>query len=72
MPYSYYNERRVLGAIITGEKPRHPTNDEANISDALWSVIEECWQDDPLKRPTTAALESRLQAIYSGLGDEQA
>ncbi|KAK0187089.1 kinase-like domain-containing protein [Armillaria mellea] len=72
VPYSYYNDRRVLGAIITAEKPQRPTSDQAQISDALWSVIEECWQDDPLKRPTAAALESRLQAIYSGLGDEQA
>ncbi|SJL06714.1 uncharacterized protein ARMOST_10056 [Armillaria ostoyae] len=72
VPYSYYNERCVLGAIITGEKPRCPTSEEANISDALWSVIEECWQDDPLERPTAAALESRLQVIYSGLGGEQA
>ncbi|KAK0436365.1 hypothetical protein EV421DRAFT_1907980 [Armillaria borealis] len=72
VPYSYYNEPRVLGAIIAGEKPRRPTSDEANISDALWSMIEECWQDDPLERPTAAALKSRLQAIYSGLGGEQA
>ncbi|PBK62674.1 kinase-like protein, partial [Armillaria solidipes] len=72
VPYSYYNEPRVLGAIIAGEKPRRPTSDEANISHALWSVIEECWQDDPLQRPTAAALESRLQAIYSEPGDEQA
>ncbi|KAK0234764.1 hypothetical protein EDD85DRAFT_955606 [Armillaria nabsnona] len=67
VPYSYYNERRVLGAIIAGEKPRRPTNDEAKIPDALWSVIEECWWDDPLQRPIATALTSRLQAVYSGL-----
>ncbi|KAK0218852.1 kinase-like domain-containing protein [Armillaria fumosa] len=72
VPYSYYNDRRVLDAIIADEKPRRPTSDEAQISDALWSVIEECWQDDPLKRPRAPALGSRLQAIYSGHKDEQA
>lgn len=72
VPYSYHNERRVLGAIITGEKPRRPANDGAPIPDALWSVTEECWQDDLLKRPRAAALGSHLQAIYSVLGDEQA
>ncbi|KAK0200424.1 kinase-like domain-containing protein [Desarmillaria ectypa] len=73
VPYSYYNERRVLVAIIAGERPRRPTSEEANISDVPWSVIEECWRDDPLQRPTAAAaLASRLKATYSGFGDEQA
>ncbi|KAK0447468.1 kinase-like domain-containing protein [Desarmillaria tabescens] len=72
VPYSYYNEPRVLGAIIAGEKPRRPTIEEASVSDVLWSVIEECWRGNPLQRPTAAALASRLKAIYSALEDEQA
>ncbi|KAK0436368.1 kinase-like domain-containing protein [Armillaria borealis] len=72
IPYPYYNDVLSALAINAGKKPRRPTSDEANISNALWSVIEECWRDDPLQRPTAAALESRLQVIYSGLGGEQA
>ncbi|PBK83302.1 kinase-like protein, partial [Armillaria gallica] len=65
VPYPNYNDARVALAIKAGKKPRRP--DKANISDALWSVMEECWCYDPLQRPTATALASRLQAIYSGL-----
>ncbi|GLC54191.1 hypothetical protein PLESTB_000833300 [Pleodorina starrii] len=44
------------------------------VSDAAWSLIESCWQQDPVQRPTMAEAEAQLRVLLgemegSGLGE---
>ncbi|KZT29112.1 kinase-like protein [Neolentinus lepideus HHB14362 ss-1] len=54
---NYYIEKRVAA----GERPERPL--EA-IPDAVWDIIESCWQDDPKDRMSMKNAWIRLKALH--------
>ncbi|KAL2918543.1 U1 snRNP protein [Polyrhizophydium stewartii] len=45
--------------ICDGERPERP----AGVSDGLWSVIVDCWQQDPERRPAFGEIVQRLEPL---------
>lgn len=49
-------------AVMEGIRPRRPTPQVApQLTDALWSLIQDCWKQDPLVRPTMSEVVQRLE-----------
>jgi hypothetical protein len=57
--YPPFHELNELGAamkIISGQRPARPAT--ALCSDALWTLITDCWNHDPRSRPTMVSVLS--------------
>jgi serine/threonine protein kinase len=50
------NDMAVGIKVIRGHRPSRPEM----ISDSLWTLLEDCWAQDPDKRPTMAEIVQRL------------
>ncbi|KAJ7902435.1 kinase-like domain-containing protein [Mycena leptocephala] len=50
------NDMAVGIKVIRGHRPSRPEM----ISDNLWTLLEDCWAQDPDKRPTMAEIVQRL------------
>jgi len=62
LPYSQYlNEAAVAVAIWNGEQPKRPSGEV--VSDELWAVIQQCWDEDPTKRPSSDNLITLLKGV---------
>ncbi|EIN03830.1 kinase-like protein [Punctularia strigosozonata HHB-11173 SS5] len=64
-PYSNYNAFHLafLAKMMRGELPPQPTEPEVvanGLDDSLWSLLLDCWQTDPTKRPTIDEVIARL------------
>jgi len=67
LPYSQYrSEPAVAVAIWNGERPERPP--AGVVSDKLWTVIRQCWADDPMKRPPTNDLITLLNGLRNDIG----
>ncbi|KAL2913882.1 hypothetical protein HK105_206616 [Polyrhizophydium stewartii] len=62
VPFSDGIESHDAAAKIkAGERPSRPVG----VPDALWRLIEDCWQQDPAKQPSFAQVVERLEAMPS-------
>ncbi|KAF7346673.1 Protein kinase domain-containing protein [Mycena sanguinolenta] len=54
-------ESAVIAAVLAGSRPS-PTAPFANntASQAVWDLIQDCWQENPQMRPTAAQIVERL------------
>lgn len=51
--------------VRSGIRPQKPLNtsqawNSAGLTEAVWSLMEECWKEDPTKRPSISQVLSRL------------
>ncbi|KAK1230558.1 hypothetical protein PQX77_006358 [Marasmius sp. AFHP31] len=71
--YSYgcvaYEVKRDIAVgpcIMNGARPERPTDiPNLQMSDELWTVMEECWKTEPPERPSAGDLRARLIEIES-------
>ncbi|KAH8116148.1 kinase-like protein, partial [Phellopilus nigrolimitatus] len=53
LPYAQFSsEPPVILAIFKGERPSKPKTLNTRSSSTFWKLCEECWDNDPNKRPT--------------------
>jgi len=53
VPFHLHNNQRVISMVIAGERPSRPAvSPEFGLSDKLWGMMENCWDQQPAKRPT--------------------
>ncbi|KAL0568482.1 hypothetical protein V5O48_013501 [Marasmius crinis-equi] len=50
---------QIIMAVLNGSRPPRPEN----CPDALWQIIEKCWTEDALVRPSASAVASELGRI---------
>jgi len=55
------NDTAVIMAIINNLRPRKPTN--LPLADALWPILQQCWEQSPDKRPDMLAICEELDRI---------
>jgi len=48
-----------LHVIEQQERPEYPNS----MNKTLWTLIQDCWQPDPTRRPTFSGIEASLQPI---------
>lgn len=61
---------QVLLEAQNGKKPRRPTNPA--ITDTIWSRINDCWVDEPEKRPTMDQVCRNLGRMFHNASSWQA
>ncbi|KAG8944994.1 hypothetical protein FRC03_001834, partial [Tulasnella sp. 419] len=56
---------QVIKDIEQGFRHRRPrgTAETQGLTDAIWRLIEDCWNQDPLDRPAMSHVASRLQTL---------
>ncbi|KAF9647925.1 kinase-like protein [Thelephora ganbajun] len=60
-PFSQMREARIIGAVISGERPTKPGNaKQIGMTNAVWDLLRECWRDDRTKRPTISVILRRF------------
>ncbi|THG17655.1 hypothetical protein TEA_014764 [Camellia sinensis var. sinensis] len=69
-PFSAKQENEVPKAYCTKKRPpfRAPIK---RYSHGLKELIEECWSEEPAKRPTFRQIIARLEKIYSSIGHKR-
>jgi len=56
VPFFEFGERAILLHILSGNIPQK----SSSISDDVWTLMKECWDTDPKKRPTAKNIVARL------------
>ncbi|QRV89370.1 mitogen activated protein kinase kinase kinase [Ceratobasidium sp. AG-Ba] len=64
-PYPDKQEKAAMFAIMAGRTPERPDRIPVGESwaDELWKLLQECWDTDPMQRPTASDVHTRLKTI---------
>lgn len=63
-PYYYIKTDAIFQThIVRGERPRREKYASPALTDALWSVLEDCWVQQPSSRPGMETVVQRLIQI---------
>ncbi|KAK1230559.1 Rho guanine nucleotide exchange factor [Marasmius sp. AFHP31] len=66
LPLYQVKPNALLLRIMNGARPERPTDiPNLQLSDELWTVMEECWKTEPPERPCAGVLRARLVEIRS-------
>lgn len=66
VPYSSVRlPGRVLLKVIRGERPNPKDYDTPALNGELWSLLEECWNMKPEKRPDINAVVKKMETILA-------
>lgn len=67
-PFHYYRyDPAVSRAVTDGLRPPRP---EQITSDRLWDIVEQCWNSDPLHRPSSQHLVSLFEQLMESDQDQ--
>ena len=62
IPFEKQENEAVAFLILEGSRPEMPENAQAvGLTSEMWEIIEVCWQQDPVERPTTDEVTRRWQ-----------
>jgi hypothetical protein len=61
-PFSeLHNDGAVIKAVLDGIRPSRPSSCSGTpLLDALWTLLQDCWEELPKKRPTAVQTVDRL------------
>jgi serine/threonine protein kinase len=63
LPFSEFNsDFHVSTAVVKGRRPRRPTG-IPELTDDLWRLIEDCWEQEASQRPDITTILGRLREI---------
>jgi hypothetical protein len=60
-PFGNKTEVVIGGEVVKGE--RHERPGDPFCTEALWLLIEDCWSQDPQRRPETSKVLARVREI---------
>ncbi|KAL2911286.1 hypothetical protein HK105_209243 [Polyrhizophydium stewartii] len=61
VPFAEVDDEVAKQWIIEGKRPKRP----ANTPDQLWSIITDCWRQNPVKRPSFRNIVARIAPLPS-------
>jgi hypothetical protein len=55
----------VIFSVVTGQRPQRPAAEECEteLKDRMWLLIEDCWKQDPIERPSMSEVEQKLRSF---------
>lgn len=60
-PFLQRRKARIICAVILGDRPTKPDNaGEIGMTVAVWNLLEECWREDRMTRPSASDALRRL------------
>jgi serine/threonine protein kinase len=63
IPFSDVLDAVIIRVVV--DKQRRPTRPVSLVNDKLWSLVEKCWQPDPLERPTFSTIHGVIEPLTS-------
>ncbi|GLB42831.1 putative protein with domain-containing protein [Lyophyllum shimeji] len=61
MPFVHVRDQAVVLKVTKGERPGRPSA-ESGLTDEIWSLMQDCWETTPAKRPTVDQVIEWLMA----------
>ena len=62
-PFRPMRNAGIIRAVISGERPAKPENaEEIGMTDALWNLLRDCWQEDRITRPNIRDVYWRIDS----------
>jgi hypothetical protein len=62
LPFHHMRFPATMCAILRGERPGKPLNaSDLGLADALWELLQSCWSESALVRPTARQLFDYLR-----------
>lgn len=56
-----FKDAQVIACILRGQRPEKPQiSDHSTYDRELWNLVERCWEEDPIHRPTAGFLADSL------------
>jgi len=74
IPFDGMEQFQAMFASMNGQRPSRPRDELCStrgLNDAIWLLIEACWAQDPLQRPTADMILERLCALPNRPPDER-
>lgn len=66
IPFPGFVNVHVVLMVSRGERPQRPPGGERlGLGSAVWKLTEECWNQNPDRRPDIASVLRRFQDIFS-------
>jgi len=65
---------QVIMGVMRGKRPPRPMHGLSRtrgISDKLWTLVEDCWAQDPTQRPTAGQIVERLRLLPNWQDDQR-
>jgi len=60
-PFSEFATPVVISKIMDGERPARPEAQE--LTDSMWDMVIQCWDQDPARRPTMTEVIGHLREL---------
>ena len=60
-PFSEFATPVVISKIMDGERPARPEAQE--LTDSMWDMVVQCWDQDPARRPTMTEVIGHLHEL---------
>lgn len=62
--FEYFRDHVVMGKVSAGTRPTRPVgSEEWGLTDHIWTLLNDCWERDVVKRPNIAEILSRLADV---------
>ena len=63
-PFHHILARTPVPAVMRGERPKKPLGAESlGLSNALWELLQQCWNESASSRPTAQRLFGHLSSV---------
>ena len=73
-PFQNFWDYQVMLAVRGGERPVRPSDERSQdrgLIDEVWHIIETCWAQEPLQRPTASQIADQLRGLPDQPTDER-
>lgn len=61
--YRVFHDCAVFAQIVQGVHPEIPIDTpDATHRSGLWAIVQQCWEQEPIKRPTLPEIRRRVSA----------
>lgn len=64
--YEIEQDYIVIVGVMQGRRPVQPLHEPSGkrgLTQAVWDLVETCWDQDPRKRPTSAQVVNQLRSL---------
>ena len=70
----FQNDYAVLVSVMRGKRPDFPSHDlcrSRGLDNEVWDLMQTCWAQEPIQRPTVEQVMARLQALPHQVADQR-
>lgn len=69
IPFHLLSDPAVVAKVLSGGRPEEPIDTPAAThTSGLWSIVQQCWEEKPTKRPALSEVRDRL-FVAAGMWD---